>query len=669
MSSLHARSSAAILLACLLTACGGGSDPAPTGTPTPQTAVTRLELQAAPDSLGEAEERQYGVAALAADGRRLTAPSLTWTSSDTTVLVVSAQGAARGVRPGRATLRVAAGGVTTEQSLRVYPAPLSDIRIRGADSVVVGATGALIAEPVEPTGRVLLGRTVTWAVADTTIARVSADGAVRGLRIGRTEVVATSGSVSSRRALVVRGPYAASLAFVRVPDTLFTSVRDSVRAAFTDSAGRAVTDGRPVTYSTDAPTVIEVQADGRIRPLAVGTATLRASGDRLTATRQVTVLQAPVSRVVVAPETLTVRLGTTAAALPILIDLGGERQYRRAVQYAIADGGVASVTATGTVRGLTLGTTTLRVTSERGVGTAVVRVVPAAQQFRIDLRFTGASVPQFEDAFRRGVTQWEQAILRGGPAFVINVPANACGNTGAARVDTVQSLLIFVQLTNIDGRGGVLGSAGPCFVRPGPGGLPGVGQMTFDTTDLRALYAVGTLQATVTHEIGHVLGVGTIWNSNGRSLAANGAAVGDPRYFGRRGVRASAALGFSTLEEGVPLEDLGGGGTRGGHWNEIIFGNELMTGFINADPNPLSLLTVESLGDLGYEVAASGAEPFGRTLQAPLTAVGPLADRLPGVFGPAPAAASRTASPHTRLLRPIGTIEGAGRVRYTAGAR
>jgi hypothetical protein len=305
------------------------------------------------------------------------------------------------------------------------------------------------------------------------------------------------------------------------------------------------------------------------------------------------------------------------------------------------------------------------VTSERGAGTATVRVVPAQGQFKVDLRFTGASAPQFEDAFRRGVAQWEEAILRGGGPTPVTVAAGACNNSGPTRTDTVQSLLIFVQLRNIDGRGGVLGSAGPCLIRNGPGGLPAVGAMTFDTTDLRALFAVGTLQATVTHEIGHVLGIGTAWNTNGRTLAANGSAVGDPRFFGPRAVRASTALGFQTLEEGVPLEDLGGAGTRGGHWNEIIFGNELMTGFINADPNPMSLLTIESLGDLGYEVATSAAEPFGRTLQAPLTEVPPLAQRLSTVLRThaAPHAA------HAQVLAPVGVIERDGRVRRLAPPR
>lgn len=658
------------LVLVLLAACGGGGDggSGPTGGGGTPTAVARLQLGAAPDSLAEQEERQYGVTATAADGRPVGSPTLTWSSSDTTILVVTAQGSARGVRPGRATLRVASGGATAETTVRVVAAPVVEIRIRGADSVVVGTTAPLVAEPTDPTGRALLGRTVTWASQDTTIARVGADGLVRGIALGRTTVSATLGAVTGTRTVVVRAPLAASLAFTRVPDTLYTGVRDSVRAAFTDSAGRLVTDGRPVTYSTDSPAVVEVLPDGRIRPLAVGSATIRAAGDRLTAARTVTVRQAPVTRVIVAPDTLTILAGSGAQLLPILLDLGDQRQYRRPVAYAIEDAGVATVGATGAVRAVAPGVTTVRVTSERGVGTAVVRVIePPADRFRVELRFVLPAESQFESAFRAGVADWERAIMQGGPALAIDFPANACGGSEPARTESVRHLLIYVRLENIDGRGGILGSAGPCFVRTASG-LPIVGQMRFDTTDLRALFNAGTLQAVVTHEIGHVLGVSrSIWNYGTRQLAPNVTTAQDPRFIGRRAVLASAGMGFTMPGEGVPIETEGGAGTAGSHWRESVFTIELMTGIIESptvpgttlDRRPMSLLTIESLADIGYQVAHSAADVFGRLLETPLTGAA-LADRLPALLRTTPPSAE---GPHAARLAPVGTVGADGRVR------
>ncbi len=651
----------------LLAACGGDDGGGPTdggGTP---TAVTRLQLAATPDSLAEHEERQYGVTATAADGRTVDTPALTWSSSDTTILVVSTTGTVRGVRAGRATLRVASGSVATETSLRVVASTVAEVRIRGADSVVVGTNVPLAAEAVDATGRPLVGRAVTWAVQDTAIARVGADGVLRGVALGRTTVTASLGSVTGTRAIVVRPSFAASLAFVRAPDTLYAGVRDSVRAVLTDSAGRVVTDGRPIAYSTDAPTVLEVQPDGRVRPLTVGTATIRAAGDRLVASRQVTVRVAPVTQVVVAPDTLTLLTGTGSQLYAILLDLGGARQFRRAVSYQSESPGVATVSATGAVRAVAPGTTTVRVTSEQGAGTAVVRVVePPADRFRIELRFVLPAATAFEDAFRAGVAEWERAILQGGTGLTISFPANACGSADPARTAAVRHLLLYVRLDDIDGRGGVLGSAGPCFTRAADG-LPIVGQMRFDTTDLRALLNAGTLQAVVTHEIGHVVGVSRFtWNDARRTLAPSAATASDPRYVGRRGMLASAGMGFTMPGEGVPIEPEDGSGAAGAHWREQVFTTELMTRLVELpapgtplDRRPMSLLTIESLADVGYQVVQGAADVFGRLLEAPLTGAA-LADRLPALL---PTGTGRAAAPHAAPLAPVGIVGADGRVR------
>ena len=64
----------------------------------------------------------------------------------------------------------------------------------------------------------------------------------------------------------------------------------------------------------------------------------------------------------------------------------------------------------------------------------------------------------------------------------------------------------------------------------------------------------------------------------------------------------------------VPLENLGGQGTAGSHWRRSVFGNELMNGFAGSGLQPLSLLTVQAMADMGYVVNTSAAEPWGQFL-------------------------------------------------------
>jgi hypothetical protein len=59
-----------------------------------------------------------------------------------------------------------------------------------------------------------------------------------------------------------------------------------------------------------------------------------------------------------------------------------------------------------------------------------------------------------------------------------------------------------------------------------------------------------------------------------------------------------------------PLRTGGGPGTRDGHWREFVFANELMTGFLNPGPNPVSRVTIAALQDMGYQVSFDAAEDF-----------------------------------------------------------
>ena len=88
---------------------------------------------------------------------------------------------------------------------------------------------------------------------------------------------------------------------------------------------------------------------------------------------------------------------------------------------------------------------------------------------------------------------------------------------------------------------------------------------------------------------------------------------------------------------GVRGTPLAGPGTADSHWRETIFGNELMTGYLNSGTNPLSAVTVGSLADLGYGVDLAAADTFGT---------------------PAPAVASPMARTRitTRLVLPVGSV-------------
>ena len=182
--------------------------------------------------------------------------------------------------------------------------------------------------------------------------------------------------------------------------------------------------------------------------------------------------------------------------------------------------------------------------------------------------------------------------------------------------ETVDDVVVYASIKPIDGPGNILASAGFCYYRTGAGcavgcdKVPLVGVMQFDSADLNTLAGGGSLQEVITHEMLHILGVGTLWPSFLLNFV-NGAGTADPQYTGAQGISGCRATGgIVSCASTVPLENTGGPGTRESHWREATFGSELMTGFINASPNAFSSLTIGALRDIGYVVNAGDNDSY-----------------------------------------------------------
>jgi hypothetical protein len=232
----------------------------------------------------------------------------------------------------------------------------------------------------------------------------------------------------------------------------------------------------------------------------------------------------------------------------------------------------------------------------------------------IDIRFTAGSSPTESQAqaFADAEERWEQIITLGIPDIPLDLPAGQCGSNAPAIDETVDDLVILATVTNIDGPGGILGQAGPCFLRS-DSRLPILGLMRFDSNDLEALEFDGSdkLRDVIIHEMGHVLGIGVIWDDKGLLQQPSQGGGLDPHFTGPEAIASFDALG-GTIYSGkkVPVENFGGAGTADSHWRESVLDAELMTGFIDQPPNPLSRLTISSLADVGYDVNVARADPY-----------------------------------------------------------
>lgn len=249
--------------------------------------------------------------------------------------------------------------------------------------------------------------------------------------------------------------------------------------------------------------------------------------------------------------------------------------------------------------------------------------------FDITLQIVGNPSQELRNALNSAVSRWQGVITNDLQDVSGTIPANSCGSNPSFS-GSIDDVLVFAGVTNIDGAGGTLAQAGPCYIRSSTG-LTIAGTLVFDTADVSGFS--GQLDLIAVHEMGHILGIGTLWETFG---LLRGAGTSNPTYIGRAARAEYSALGGSGR---IPVENTGGEGTRDGHWRESVFNNELMTGFLNDGSNPLSRMTIASLSDMGYRVNLGVADAY--SLPSNLQA----------------ASTNNTIELNTQLLKPIARVE------------
>ncbi len=216
--------------------------------------------------------------------------------------------------------------------------------------------------------------------------------------------------------------------------------------------------------------------------------------------------------------------------------------------------------------------------------------------FTIEIRFLGGLTESQQSVFADAACRWQEIILGDLPPVQL------------ANGDIIENVRIDAQGTTIDGASGILGQAGPTQLRSGSF-LPATGIMRFDSADLARLEAENSLVDVIIHEMGHVLGFGTLWSSQFLGLIA-GEGSENPVFTGENALNEYKNLTNSVEPNPVPLANTGGPGTREGHWRELTFDNELMTGFIDTGDNPISRLSIAAFEDMGYQVEYTSADTY-----------------------------------------------------------
>ena len=208
--------------------------------------------------------------------------------------------------------------------------------------------------------------------------------------------------------------------------------------------------------------------------------------------------------------------------------------------------------------------------------------------FNIAINFVGAWTDVMKDQIKIAAEQISDVILG-------DLPAVETAN------GWIDDILITANLTSIDGAGGNVGRGGYTALRA-DSGLSSQGYLRIDEADVNKMLNYDVLDDLAVHEMLHSLGFGTAWSRMGLTETIDGSL----RFTGQNAIDvyndqfADIAMEDILSDVGVPVEMEGGSGTAGMHWDEEIFGKEIMSSQLNVN-NTFSDLTVAALEDMGYD--------------------------------------------------------------------
>jgi TolB protein len=351
-----------LLLAALLTVAACGSDKAPTdpGNDDPPR-PTSIALSRGSISLGALGDSTRLTATVKdQQGAALAAASVNWSSTDTAIAKVNANGWTFAVSNGTARIVAVSGTVADTATVEVAQVPAAIEVGAGSVTLGVGDTTRLGATVLDSNDVAIEGAALTWTSTNPATATVDEAGLISGVGAGETQVIASAGEVADTVAVTVTpasgaGPGTGGPAPATVTATpshiSLEAVEDSAQATVVvrDGDGAELT-GASVIWSTTDVEVATVSTDGWVKAIANGSTRAIVRAGSVADTITIEVSQVPAS-LTVSVDSAQVGEGGTIQLSAEARDRNGFRYGGMPVIWSSASTSIATVDYTGLVTG------------------------------------------------------------------------------------------------------------------------------------------------------------------------------------------------------------------------------------------------------------------------------------------------------------------------------
>ena len=234
-----------------------------------------------------------------------------WSSSDPTILTVSASGQVKSGRVGTAVVTCTSLGLSATTDITVTAATLTRLSISPAASQLAAFTGREYTAWGWFSDGTLqdVSNDVIWNTSDNTVASVDTEGNAIGMKAGVVQVTANLAGLTASVPLTVTDAYLTSVAMSPGNSKLpaFLNKQFTLIGTFSDGTTEDLTND--AVWSAPTPLIVAVTLKGEVLGVSPGTGPIAAQYGNFSASTPVNVTNATLTSLAITPLSTVMRVG------------------------------------------------------------------------------------------------------------------------------------------------------------------------------------------------------------------------------------------------------------------------------------------------------------------------------------------------------------------------
>jgi uncharacterized protein YjdB len=275
--------------------------------------LVSISVTPTPVSIAIGTDQQFSAVGSFNDGSTQLLPSVTWSSSSSSVATVNSAGLATAVGTGTATITATSGSVSGTAALTVTGATVTSIAVTPANSnMPVGTTKQFTATATfSDSSTEDVTAVVLWGSSKPGVASINNQGLSTSVATGSTTISAVLGSVTGTTSLTVTTVKLVGIAILPSNPRIEAHTLLKFTAVGTFSDGSTGSNLAGVSWKSSAPKVASMRSSGTAFGKKTGSATITASASGLKGTTTLTVSNGTLVSLAITPANSTVSNGST----------------------------------------------------------------------------------------------------------------------------------------------------------------------------------------------------------------------------------------------------------------------------------------------------------------------------------------------------------------------